>query len=343
MKLLPILILIFVCCWGVNVHASGLPIPCQVAGPIRAGASPMVKGPCGGPAKIIPAADIPACGASPCYGLTVNPSTVISLPATATPTWGVTMAQVQQLFPSNILLNFEQNPNLNAAITATGDVELARLSTELARNDVSGYTQSIMMYAGQKLSAANLRRLQAVFSPTVFATAVAYMPAATLAQHNAIPVYAPIPLGVYWDSLNPSLLAGAPGNGDLYLHDLLLVDKTAGAGETTTLALAHVSRYVNARVKNAVVVGIIIAVGLGALQIYDSPTMQALGQQFLQSWWIEFTIPAANRTPVIIQIPDLGNIIPPDIDAPLPTMPPIEGDDNENAGTICPDGCADPT
>lgn len=79
---------------------------------------------------------------------------------------------------------------------------------------------------------------------------------------------------------------------------------------------------------------------LGALTIYDSPTMQALGRQFLDSWWFEFNVPAANRQPVVIQFPNLGEIVPPAIDVPLPELPPTEGDAPQNGGScpnnVCP-------
>jgi len=101
------------------------------------------------------------------------------------PQLGVTTAQAQSLMPGTVYLNFMNNPSIDAAVTSMGDVEIARLSTELARNDTMGYTYSIMVYAGEKLSAANLHRLQAAVGPTVFAPALASMPAATLASYNA--------------------------------------------------------------------------------------------------------------------------------------------------------------
>jgi hypothetical protein len=338
MKLLSKLILISVC----SLAASAQAVVCQVAG---RGVSPDLNcGPSGANGYIIPPADIPMCGATACFSLTVLPNVVISLPAKATPAWGVTPAQVQQLLPYNLLLNFEDNPNLDAAITSMGDVELARLSTELARNDVSGYTYSIMAYAGERLSAANLHRLQAAVGPAVFATALAYMPAATLSAYNASAMYAPIPLGVYWGALNPSQAATVPNDGDLYLYDILLDDKTASAGETSSLALANVSQYVNARVKNAVIIGLIIAGAAFALQVYDSPSMQALGNRMADWMFIQNAI-MMNGTgqlvnQVVIKIPNLGNITPPDIDVPLPEMPPIEGDAPQNSAAcpnnVCP-------
>jgi hypothetical protein len=323
-------------------------VECQVQtkGGLGGGVTPALNcGPSGANGYIIPAADIPMCGATPCYSLAVLPNVVISLPAKATPAWGNTPAQVQQLLPYNILLNFEDNPNIDAAVASMGDLELARLSTELASNDVSDYTYSIMAFAGEKLSAANLRRLQAAVGPTVFATAIAYMSATTLAQYNATAVYAPIVLGVYWNSLNPTLAASVPSIGAAWEYDLLLNDMTASAGETDTLGAAHVSQYANARIKGTIQT--LIKIGLGILTVLDSPTMQALGSELDQWMWVQNIM--TNNTPqggfayaaVIIQIPNLGNITPPAINVPLPEMPAIEGDVPQNGASACtdPDNC----
>jgi hypothetical protein len=350
MKLLPQLILI-----GAGVALLGfLPkaahaVSCQVAPKGGfGGVTPELN--CGPPPGagsqfIIPAADIPMCGSTPCYSLTVLPSTAISLPATATPAWGTTVAQVQQLMPYNIMLNFEENPNIDAAITATGDVELARLSTELARNDTSDYTLSIMAYAGEKLSAANLR-LQAAFGPTWLATAISWMPAATLSQYNALPVYAPIPLSGYWAALNPSQAATFPNDGALYLYDLLLDEKTASAGETTTVAGAAVSRYVSVRIKNAVVVIAVVALVVGvasfALQLYDSPSMNNLANSIAANYFAAQMV-WTNGARVIIQMPPgFADIPPQPIDpGPVPAMPAVEGDTVQNGASACtnPDNC----
>jgi hypothetical protein len=223
------------------------------------------------------------------------------------------------------------------------------LSTELAAHDVSNYTYSILAYAAEKLSAANLHRLEAVFGHPLFDTAFSFMPAATASQYNAMAPYPAIPLSANWATLNPSLAASAPHDGDLYLYDLLLNEKTASAGETTTVALAHVSRYANARIKNLAVVAIVLTLAFGALQIYDSPSMQALGTKIGDWLWLS-TLNAPNNpnsgfgfTRVIVSIPNLGNITPPAIDTgPVPDMPAIEGDDTENDATggcpnnVCP-------
>jgi hypothetical protein len=322
MKLLPKLILISAGCWATSAHAQ---VGCHFV------AGGYVCPQQSGSAIIVPTSAIPLCNGVACYKMVSNPKIPINLPAAATPNWGVTVAQAQSFMPSTVYLNFLNNPNIDLAVTSLGDVELARLSTELARNDVSGYTYSIMMYAAEKLSAANLHRLQAAFGPTVFATALAYMPAATRAAYNASAAYAPIPLGVYWNSLNPSLAASAPSPGDAYLYDLLLDEKTASAGETTTVAVTHVSRYVNARIKVAplVVIGLVIAGISLALQIYDSPSMQALGNAIADDYFAR-QMTWVNGAPVVIQIPNLGNIVAPPIDVPLPTMPPIEGDGDSN-------------
>jgi hypothetical protein len=244
MKLIPKLMLIAASCWAMCAQAQ---TGCHFV------SGGYVCPPSNQPSPlIIPDTAIPRCGAVACFTLRSNPQVPVSLPALATPNWGVTTAQAQSLMPGTVYLNFMNNPSIDAAVTSMGDVEIARLSTELARNDTMGYTYSIMVYAGEKLSAANLHRLQAAVGPTVFAPALASMPAATLASYNATAMYAPIPLGVYWTALNPSLATGAPGAGDAYLYDLLLNEKTASAGETTTVALSHVSRYVNARIKNTV-------------------------------------------------------------------------------------------
>lgn len=355
MKLLPQLILISagVALLGFLPTAAHA-VSCQAApkGGFGGVTPDLTCGPSGANGYIFPPADIPMCGATPCYALTVLPNAVISLPAKATPAWGTTIAQVQQLLPYNMLLDFEENVNIDAAVTSMGDTELARFSTELASNDVSDYTYSIMAYAGERLSAANLRRLQAAVGPTVFATAIAYMSPSTLAAYNTAAVYAPIPLGVYWNSLNPTLAAQMPNGGDLYVYDVLLDEKLSSAGETSTVALANVSRYINLRVKNIAVVALIVAIGFGILQVWDSPHANALANDIADWYFIQNAI-AANGTGrmagpiplnnlVFVNIPNLGVITPPTIDpGPVPPMPAVEGDAAQNGASGCPnpDNC----
>jgi hypothetical protein len=147
----------------------------------------------------------------PCYSLKYLNSAPVSLPAKSTPRWGQTKAQVGQFFAYNILLNFETNANLDSMVTGMDNFMIARLSTELAANDVSGYTYSIMMYAGEKLSAANLHRVQAAFGPTEFAIAFKYAPAAIQAQYNATAMVEPLPLSEYWQILGQG--TGGAGAG----------------------------------------------------------------------------------------------------------------------------------
>jgi hypothetical protein len=301
-------VLIGVCCWATSASAL-----CRLA-------------PCGSPAPptIIPASAIPLCGTHPCYNLTVQPSVPVSLPAKATPGWGSTPAQVQSLFAQNIYLNFQNNGSLDAAFTSMGDVEIARFSTELARNDASGYTYGIMEWAAARLSAANLHRLQAALDPSVFAIALAYMPAATLTQYNATAMYPTIPLSTYWNTLNPSAAAALPSSGDLWVYDLLLDEKTSSAGEATTVAIANVSRYANARVKN-IVIDVIVVLGF-ALALYDSPTIQTWAQE-LGDWNFAQQMRWINGGPVqIMPFPNIGDIIPPTIDIPVPDLPPLDGE-----------------
>jgi hypothetical protein len=260
----------------------------------------------------------------PCFYLVNKPSVPIALPAGAAPAWGTTEAQVQALFPYNMLVNFSENPNLDAMVSGMDDVMIARLSTELAANDVSDYTYSIMAYAGERLSAANLHRLAAAFGPQVFATALAYMPAGTLAAYNAAPSPAPSLLSEYWAQLNPAAAPSAPSIGARYLYDLFLNAYTAGAGGPPAQALAAASRYVNAQIKMsfAEAVGFIAAV----VGLYESATRggavadawNAASDCF--AWYKDNQFPS--QAAMVIQIPQFvpDPITPP----PLPDFPAIE-------------------
>jgi hypothetical protein len=121
MKLLPQLILISagVALLGFLPTAAHA-VSCQAApkGGFGGVTPDLTCGPSGANGYIFPPADIPMCGATPCYALTVLPNAVISLPAKATPAWGTTIAQVQQLLPYNLLLDFEENVNIDAAVTS---------------------------------------------------------------------------------------------------------------------------------------------------------------------------------------------------------------------------------
>lgn len=171
------------------------------------------------------------------------------------------------------------------------------------------------------------------------------MSASTLAAYNAAAVYAPIPLGVYWNSLNPTLAAAAPDIGDAWAYDLLLDDMTASAGETDTVGVTHVSQYANVRIKGTIQT--LIKIGFGILTLLDSPTVARLNEELQDYLWMQSIIyqnspeGGFGYTPVIIQIPNLGDVTPPAIDVPVPEMPAIEGDGVQNGASACtnPDSC----
>jgi hypothetical protein len=269
----------------------------------------------------------------PCFYLHNKPGAPISLPAAAAPAWGTSPAQVQALFPYNMLLNFAENPNLDAMVSGMDNLMIARLSTELAAHDVAGYSYSVMAYAGERLSAANLHRIAAAFGPGLFSTAVAYMPAATLAAYNASAATPPLFLSAYWSALNPAAAAASPATGDLWLYDLLLDEYTAGAGGSTTAALGAVSRYVNAKINNVILVA--ISLGSAFLGLYNSPQMQLVLDNL--ATFIVANGRYINNLPAYP--PSSGMIItinpalqPPPVDpGPVPELPPIEGD----AALVC--------
>jgi hypothetical protein len=274
---------------------------------------------------------IPMCefagGYVPCIDLTlkIKSTTIVTLPAKATPNWGRTEAQVQSLFAYNILLHFETNPNLNAMFTGMDQFMLARLSTELAKHDASDYTYSIMAYAGEKLSGANLRRLAAAFGPYDTSIALAYASAATRTAYNASPVVAALPLSQYWWSLGKG--AGITDSGDMYLYDLMLDSYTVGAGGPFNPAMQDASRYANRVIKQSMAT-IITYVGF-AIAVYDSP---GLAQLKTSTWdWIA-TTQSWNNSNGKLQVitwpgPGPGIVIPPPPDPPVPELPPIEPQD----------------
>jgi hypothetical protein len=269
----------------------------------------------------------------PCFILAPSrPGVLISLPASATPQLGQTEAEALSLFPYNTYLQAATNPNFDAMFSGMDPVMMARLSTLLAATDVSNYTYSIMAYAGMRLSAVNLRRLQSAFGPAVFATAIAYMPAATLSAYNATPAIPPLGLSEYWNQLNPALAASEPVIGDAWAYALFLDAFIAGSGGSKTAALATANRYANARIHNAMLVALSLAATF--LAVYNSPQAQQYLNQ-LAAWFVWQdrqtwpTVPWYN--PQLAYLPSQGAIIyfpaspPPMPDpGPMPELPPIE-------------------
>jgi hypothetical protein len=267
----------------------------------------------------------------PCFYLVQKPGVPISLPAAAVPDWGTTPAQILALYPYNQLLNFARNQNLDAMVTSMDNSMIAHLSTLLAAHDVSNYTYSIMAYAGERLSAANLHRLEAAFGPALFATALAYSPASTRAAYNATPMIAPLLLSAYWAQSNPA----APPIGDAWAYALLLNEVTASAGESSMSAFAAVARYVQEKINNVALVG--ISLGAAFLAVYNNPQMQIYLNQ-LAAWWVaegQAALAASwstggfspERTSAGMIITINPSLAPPPIDpGAVPQLPPIEGD-----------------
>ena len=153
--------------------------------------------------------------------------------------WGQTAAAITAAFPAHIATNFANNANLNAQLTNITPV-LSRLSTELLALDRSGYTAEILKSAAQKASAANLRVLQSAFGNTLMAAAMPYAPAAIIAQYNALPVLAPLPLSANYYELKGTV---SPFTGSQsYIIDVLAETYTLGS-DSMAVALQKTSLY----------------------------------------------------------------------------------------------------
>jgi hypothetical protein len=217
-----------------------MPIPCQVApGPLGSGlvgegASPMVKGPCGGPN--------PNVTFQGTYNTTAGP-----LPA-STQNWGTTAVAIQSNFAANLYANFEANPALDAMFANMDSGMLARMSTELAANDTAGYTPYILARAATQLSAANLSKLRSAFGPTLVNAAIAYAPAAVQSAYNSTPAAAAVPISEYYYSLGYARLVELdPADGMFGTDVWLLAYTSQGYGnlaQSTALAVRYLQTHV---------------------------------------------------------------------------------------------------
>lgn len=175
----------------------------------------------------------------------------VAIPGEVPPNYGTTPAEVGTLFESTILANFENSPNLDAMVSGMDDMMLARLSTELvAHQHPSAYgdytTYVLVDIMMNRLSAANLHRMAAVFGPNYFWGMQWLYPARPdmVAAYNALPAPVPYPLGQWWVSQGNAL----PIFGDLYLYDLFLDYYTASAGGDPAVAAQQMARYVRRKI-----------------------------------------------------------------------------------------------
>jgi hypothetical protein len=214
---------------------------------------------------------------------------------------------------------------------------LARLTTLLAAHDAVGYTPTILAYAAEKGTAANLQRLASAFGTAKIATALPYATATVQSAYKKLPVLAALPYSENWWALG--LGKGVTDSpGDLYLWAVFLDSYTAGAGGSAVPSLAETSRYMTYRVKNVVIVIIVAVAGtLAAVNdffgIMDSPTAQAWGNN-LSDWYFYQNVQQTNLNHLrSIQIPTPTIDVPPLPDIPVPELPPISFNDGGNMPT----------
>lgn len=281
--------------------------------------------------RLVGAASCFTSGCGPTGHFVVNyvSSTSITSPAgTTLPNWGSSIAQIPEMFAYTQLVNFEGSTTLNAMFSGMDSSMLARWTTELAANDHSNYTPTILEYAAKQLSAANLVRLASAMGPTKVASALSYAPAAVAAQYRQLPAAPALEFSEYWFELGNTTTFNF---GDLYVYDLLLDAYTQGAGGTSTPYVVMAGRYLQAtRTTKASVVEILTGVA-AALAIFDSSTAQQVNN------WLEQNVEFIDGFPVpIITIPsiEIPSVLPPDW-----TVPFVVAYDND-AGT-CVDGSCD--
>lgn len=214
--------------------------------------------------------------------LTYLGTTAVAIPGEVPPNYGSTPAEVGTLFESTILANFENNPNLDAMVSGMDDLMLARLSTELAAHtqpsaygDFTTYILADIMM--NRLSAANLHRMAAVFGPSYFwGMQWLYPPRPDLvAAYNALPAPVPARLGQWWVSLGHFF----PSVGDSYLYDVFLEYYTAGPGGDRAVAAEQMARYVRRKINGGALFDFVIG-GATLLSLYYAmkadPDVQAL-------------------------------------------------------------------
>jgi hypothetical protein len=266
------------------------------------------------------------------YALVRQGQTRVSLAGKAAPNWGTSIATIPIAFGPAILANFRTNANLNAMVSGMDNMMLARLSTELHLH-ASSLTPTILAYAAQKLTGANLRRLEAVFGADAMAYPIGeFAPAATLKAYGALPVPAPFPLSeAWWQAGKGAGVTDSPG--DLYLWDLFLASYTAGAGGSINPAINDASRYMNMRIKENVVI-IVLAVIALTFQLADSPSFHQMATSVGDWFYLSQLIPAqqnlSSAPPLVIYWPPAITTTP---DPALPDFPSIDTDGNDYSVT----------
>jgi hypothetical protein len=167
----------------------------------------------------------------------------ISAPVpTNTSAWGATPATIQANFAHNIYLNVSANPSLDASIKSMDNLMLARLSTELAANDPSGYTPSILAVAAAQVSAATLVRMRSAFGPSVDTAVAANAPGAVKSAYFATPQAAALTISQNSYSLGQARM---PEGGAMYGFDVLLLAATQAGNTSNATALATTLRYLH--------------------------------------------------------------------------------------------------
>jgi hypothetical protein len=195
------------------------------------------------------------CAVAAAYRIPCDPLTVTSVTPTTPPgTWivapwvlpalGSTPATVTANFSYIQVENFTTNPHLDAMFTAMTPDMLARLSTEMHQTDPgNSWTPRLLEVSMQKLSAANLRRLQGAFGSLKAYTA--YASAATLDALARIPVAAPLPTSAYWYASKGN---AAPVYSSGWLYELFL-DQYTSTLEAADLSLRKSMVYAQWRMK----------------------------------------------------------------------------------------------
>jgi hypothetical protein len=259
-----------------------------------------------------------------------NPIPGAPLPGFAPLAWGTTVAQIQQDFPGSILYDFETNPNLDAVLTAMQPAMFARLSTELAALDTANDTYWILAYAAEKVSATNLRALQAAFGPAKMASALGYASPAVQAAYNALPVSAPL----FSSQYSISLGAAAPPPDSAYIYDVFL-DQYLSTNDSPTVAMHKMNLYLQVRMHGTVerIIGL-IGGAFGIANFFDITWDQINAN-------VSFYQGVALNKLSVIDVPNPTIELPQPVDPGMLTFPPIDNPPDDTNFCDDPNDCPD--
>jgi hypothetical protein len=216
---------------GLLVAGAAHAVPCEVKG---VGASPNSL--CGGSGG----------GTNYKLFLQLNGVSGTVAPPVNTASWGTTNAGIQAAFAANIYNDLAANTGIEAQFANMDDVMLARLSTELAMHDPSGYTPYILDEFARQLTAADLVRLASAFGTTAVGSAVTQAPSAVQAAYHASAVAPALPVSqaLYLQGGGIRLTETGGSQG----YDLLLVAYFQPGTASANAAMLTMVRYVQTTV-----------------------------------------------------------------------------------------------